>query len=549
VDFHVSLIGKRDLSGEIYRQLRRAILEGRLRGGEALPPTRELAARLNVARTTVNVAYDRLIGEGFATGKPGSGTYVTRHASRTSQCRVPHEAALRPRRIWEQVLFPTTLLRDARFDFRAGRPDERLFPHKTWNRLLARESQTLVGHEACGYPAGHRGLREAIAHHIAASRGLRVDADDVIVTAGAQQAIDLIARVLAAPGDRIAVEDPGYGPPRRLFAALLLQVCGVPVDEEGLVVDSIPAQTRLVYVSPSHQFPLGMSMSTRRRLALLEWARRTDAAIIEDDYDSEFRFDGRPIEPLHVLDAGSRVIYVGSFSKTMLPTLRLGFLVAPPSLRAALMSAKFLADWCSPLATQAALARFIKDGLFARHIRRMRTTYEARHRLIVDVLERTFANELEVVQSSVGLHVTALARDASVQRVDSTVQRASAAGLECTPLSMYAAGERRAPGFVLGYGAIACEQIEAGLALLRRAFDDAEQPGTVARIARLQNVPASGEFAMPTYEYRCKQCGKTFERSEHVAEHEKAHPQCPKCHSTKVEPVLADFYAKTSKKS
>jgi GntR family transcriptional regulator/MocR family aminotransferase len=473
VEFHVSLIGRRDLSGEIYRQLRGAILDGRLRGGEALPPTRELASRLSVARTTVNVAYDRLIGEGFATGKLGSGTYVTRPASRTSRCRAPREPALRPRRIWEQVRFPNTLLRDARFDFRAGRPDERLFPHKTWNRLLAHESQTLIGHEACGHPAGHRRLREAIAHHVATSRGLRVDADDIIVTAGAQQAIDLIARVLAAPGDRVAVEDPGYGPPRRLFAALLLQVCGVPVDEEGLVVDSIPAQTRFVYVSPSHQFPLGMSMSMQRRLALLEWARHSDAAIIEDDYDSEFRFGGRPIEPLHVLDAGGRVIYVGSFSKTMLPTLRLGFLVAPPSLRAALTSAKFLADWCSPLATQAALARFIEDGLFARHIRRMRTTYEARHRLIVNVLKHTFGDEMQIVPSSVGLHVAAIARNASVERIEEIVQSASAAGLECTPLSMYAASERRLAGFVLGYGAIACEQIEAGVALLRQAFDGA----------------------------------------------------------------------------
>jgi GntR family transcriptional regulator/MocR family aminotransferase len=470
VEFHVSLTGKRGLSGEIYRQLRGAILDGRLRSGEALPPTRELAARLNVARTTVNVAYDRLIGEGFATTKLGSGTYVTRHAFRISRHQAPHEAALQPRSIWEQVKFPTSLLRPARFDFRSGRPDESLFPHETWRRLLARESRTLAGHEACGYPAGHRGLREAIAHHVATSRGLRVDADDVIVTSGAQQAIDLIARVLATPGDRVAVEDPGYGPPRRLFAALGLQVCGVPVDEQGLVVEAIPERSRLVYASPSHQFPLGMSMSLPRRLELLEWARRTDAAIIEDDYDSEFRYGGRPLEPLHVLDAGRRVIYVGSFSKTMLPTLRLGFLIAPPSLRAALTSAKFVTDWCSPLATQAALARFIEEGLFARHIRRMRTAYEARHRLVIDALGRAFGDELEVVPSSVGMHVTAIAHGASVEEIEAVVQCASSAGLECTPLSMYAAGERRLAGFVIGYGAIPVEQIEEGIRQLRRAY-------------------------------------------------------------------------------
>jgi GntR family transcriptional regulator / MocR family aminotransferase len=471
VELHVSLTGRRDLSGEIYRQVREAILEGRLRGGDVLPPTRELAARLNVARTTVNVAYDRLIGEGFAAGKLGSGTYVTPHVSRISEHRTPPAALLQPRSVWEHVPLPIGLWRPAKFDFRAGRPDERLFPHEAWRRLLAREFRSLVRSGACDHPAGHRGLREAIAHHVATSRGLRVDADDVIITSGAQQAIDLIARVLAAPGDRVAVEDPGYGPPRRLLAALGLQVCGSPVDEEGLIVDAIDPETRLVYVSPSHQFPLGMSMSLQRRLALLEWARRKGAAIIEDDYDSEFRFGGRPIEPLHVLDTHGRVIYVGTFSKTMLPTLRLGFVVAPPSLRVALTSAKFLADWCSPFATQAALARFIEDGLFARHIRRMRTIYEARHRFIVDVLARTFADELHVVPSSVGLHVAALARNASVERIEAAVRRASAAGVECTPLSMYAVSDRRLAGLVLGYGAIASEGIEEGLALLRGAFE------------------------------------------------------------------------------
>lgn len=247
----------------------------------------------------------------------------------------------------------------------------------------------------------------------------------------------------------------------------------MPVDEEGMVVDAIPSQIRLVYVSPSHQFPLGVSMSLQRRLALLEWARHADAAIIEDDYDSEFRFSGRPLEPLHVLDAGCRVIYVGSFSKTMLPSLRLGFLIAPHSLRDALTSAKFLADWSSALATQAALARFIEDGQFARHIRRMRATYEARHRLIVDALARKFVDELQVVPSSVGLHVAAVARNVSVERIDDMLRRASTAGVECTPLSMYAVNERRLAGFVLGYGAIASERIDEGIGLLRRAFDTA----------------------------------------------------------------------------
>jgi GntR family transcriptional regulator / MocR family aminotransferase len=232
-------------------------------------------------------------------------------------------------------------------------------------------------------------------------------------------------------------------------------------------VDAIPAGTRLVYVSPSHQFPLGMSMSLPRRVALLEWAKRTGGAIIEDDYDSEFRFGGRPIEPVHMLDADGRVIYVGSFSKTMLPTLRLGFMIAPPSLRAGLHAAKYLADWHTPLAIQAAMACFIEEGFFARHLRRMRRIYESRHRLIAEVLNRSFAEELAVVPSSVGLHIAALARKASVEQILEVLQRASTLGIECTPLSMYAAAERLQSGILFGYGAIAAEHIEEGLHLLR----------------------------------------------------------------------------------
>jgi len=276
--------------------------------------------------------------------------------------------------------------------------------------------------------------------------------------------------VLLTSGDRVAVEDPGYGPPRRLLASLGLRVTAVPVDGEGLMVDAIPPDTRLVYVSPSHQIPLGMSMSLRRRIALLDWANRNGGAIIEDDYDSEFRFGGRPIEPLQMLDTHGRVIYVGSFSKTMLPTLRLGFLVAPPSLRTALEAAKFLADWHSPLATQAAMARFLADGLFARHIRRTRSVYQQRHQLIVDYLTRSFADVLEVVPSSVGLHLAAIAPGASVDRIVAILRRASAVGVECQPLSMFAAGDSPRAGIVLGYGAIGSEQIEEGLARLRACF-------------------------------------------------------------------------------
>ncbi len=472
MEVHVSLVGRRDLAGEIYRQLRAAVLDGRLRGGEPLPPTRELATRLSVSRTTVGVAYDRLIGEGFATARMGSGTFVSRYLAPECGRRKPRGGALRPQRIWDGVPLPMELRRPAEFDFRPGIPDSSLFPYETWRRLLTREFRPIsVGGGTYGDPAGHPGLRAAIARHVGISRGVHADADDVVVTNGTQQAIDLVARVLVAPGERVAVEDPGYGPPRRLLASLGLRVEGVPVDGEGLVVDAIPPETRLVYVSPSHQFPLGLSMSLRRRIGLLEWANQTGGAIIEDDYDCEFRFGGRPIEPLHMLDAHGRVIYVGSFSKSMLPTLRLGFLVAPVSLRRALKAAKYLADWHSPVATQAAMAQFLASGRFARHIRRMRTAYEARHRLIVHILKRSFADVMEMVPSSVGLHLAALALEVSPDRISYILERATAAGVECYPLSMFAVGGDVRSGVVLGYGAIASGQIDQGLMRLRKAFD------------------------------------------------------------------------------
>lgn len=472
MDLHVNLVGRQDLAGEIYRQLRDLIVDGRLRTGERLPPSRELASGLSVSRTTVSVAYDRLVSEGFVSSRVGAGTFVNGHCEPQKDVAKRAPGVLRARPIWDDVPLPTSLWRPVEFDLRSGVPDARFFPYETWRRLIARELRApAVGQGYYGEPAGHRGLRDAIARHIGVARGVVATGDDVVVTNGTQQAVDIIARALLTPGDRVAVEDPGYGPPRRLFATLGARVSGIPVDAEGIVVDAIPRDAKLVYVTPSHQYPLGMSMSLARRMALLTWAERHDAAIIEDDYDSEFRFVGRPIEPLQTLDRAGRVIYVGSFSKTMLATLRVGFMVVPASVGHAMQAAKFLTDWHTALPTQAALARFIDGGGFARHVRRMREIYRARHERIVATLATRFADELEVVASSVGMHVCAIARKAPVDQMAAVVARASAAGAECHPLSLFAAGGRRQSGLVLGYGAIATEDIDEALRRLRSAFD------------------------------------------------------------------------------
>lgn len=474
MDFHVSLVGRKDLSGEIYRQVRRAILDRRLRPGDRLPPSRELARTLVVARATVTVAYERLVAEGFVAVRRGAGTFVGELKTEVRRDKSTHRCSgmLQPRQIWQSIELPTMLRKPARFDFRTGFCDVSLFPDREWRRavnLALRSSATTAG--VYEHPAGRRDLRAAIVRHIGISRGIAASADDIVVTNGTQQALDLLARVLLAPGDTIAVESPGYEPPKQLFKTLGVRVVGVPVDREGLIVDALPQGVRAIYVTPSHQYPLSVTLTLPRRQALLAWAERNNAAIIEDDYDSEFRFGGRPLEPLQTLDAKGRVVYVGSFSKTMLPTLRLGFLVAPPSLRAAVHKAKFVGDWHSSTLAQAALARFIDDGVFARHVRRATAIYRERHEILGDVICRDFADHLELIPSTTGLHVTALARRMSAHQITAVIHRAAERGVAVQILSSSVLNANPPAGLILGYGAIPTAKIEEGLSLLRACFD------------------------------------------------------------------------------
>ncbi|MFB9889037.1 MocR-like pyridoxine biosynthesis transcription factor PdxR [Planobispora takensis] len=519
MDFHVGLTGRGDLTARIYRELREAVLDGRLRPGERLPPTRELARRLGVARNTVAAAYDRLSAEGFLTGRVGSGTFVCAQPLTHARPRnAPPGAGVRPRAVWEAIAagpVPAggsaggTGSGDAAgtrpgstepgdgeagigggggggggasgggggggavYDFRVGSPDPALFPLETWRRLLTRElRRSALGSAEYAGPAGHAGLREAIARHTGASRAVRAGADDVIVTQGAQQALDLVGRVLIEPGDRVAVEEPGYPPARLLFRSLGARVTGVPVDAEGLRVADLPDDARLVYVTPSHQFPLGTPMSLARRAALLEWAERNDAVVIEDDYDSEYRFAGRPLDALQGLDRCGRVVYAGSFSKTLLPALRLGFLIAPASLRPALHAARMLTGWHGDPAPQAALAGFIEEGLLARHVRRTTREYAGRHARITAALRDRFADWLRPVPSAAGLHLCArLAPDARVE-VDRVIARARGAGVAVESLAAYCGESPAQAGLVIGYGGVRPAGIEEGLRRLARCFAD-----------------------------------------------------------------------------
>jgi GntR family transcriptional regulator/MocR family aminotransferase len=467
VEFHVSLAGRGDLSARIYRQLHEAVLDGRLRSGERLPPTRELARQLDVSRNTVALAYERLTAEGFLVGRVGAGTFVCATPPAPATMPATQTGVVPPRPVWQELADAddATQAGPPQYDFSVGVPDARRFPAEAWRRQVARQLRDLPTTETnYGDPAGHAELREEIARHIGLARSVRVPPSQVLVTSGAQQALDLLARVLVEPGARVAVEEPGYPPARELLASHSARVAGVPVDAEGIEVSAIPAGTRLVYTTPSHQFPLGPPMSLRRRAALLDWARRADAVVIEDDYDSEFRFADRPLEPLHSLDRGDRVLYVGSFSKTMLPMLRLGFLVAPPSLMPALRAAKRLTDRLTDATTQGAMARFMADGLFVRHVRRSTREYAARRKLILTVLRRDFADRLEVVPSTAGLHLAGWPHgDVDVPAL---VERAAAAGVRVEDMAEYYGFGPGRPGLVIGYGAIALDRIENGLRLL-----------------------------------------------------------------------------------
>jgi GntR family transcriptional regulator/MocR family aminotransferase len=476
VAFHVSLVGRSDLSGEIYRQIRQAILDGRLRPGERLSPTRELAAALTVARSTVTIAYESLVAEGFATSHTGAGTFVSdqfeakRPASKTGRSTA---RAIRVRGVWETIPLPKGFDRAARFDFRTGLPDAALFPHQGWRRVVARALRSReMAAGVYEHPAGNWDLRAAIARHIGISRSVSGSPDDVIVTNGTQQAIDIIARVLLEPGDLVAMEDPGYRPLKELLKALGARVIGVPVDSEGLVVEALPAEARAVHVTPSHQFPLGVAMSLSRRRALLAWAERNNSVIVEDDYDSEFRFGGRPLEPLQTLDTTGRVVYVGTFSKTLLPTLRLAFMVVPTSLREAAHKAKFVTDWHTATITQSALAQFIDEGTFARHIRKLSRTYSERHAMMTAEIRRNFGDYLDLVPSSTGLHITACARGASADHINAIVSRALDFGVAVDTMSRCQVDRTPPAGIVLGYGAIETARIAGGLRQLRRCFDE-----------------------------------------------------------------------------
>jgi GntR family transcriptional regulator/MocR family aminotransferase len=470
-DLHISLVGEGSLAKQVYQQIRAAVVDGRLRPGDPLPSTRRLSHQLGVSRTTVAAAYERLAADGLVSSRPGGETRVSERAPSGRRIAISN-SPLRPRPIWNDVTGLEEIADPgAQFDFRPGVPDATRFPYATWRSLLldALRPSAATNGPSPGGGGGHPQLCEAIARYLAVARSVRLEADNVLVTNGSQQAIDLVAQVLLGPDDVVAVEKPGRLSPRRAFLAHGSRVVAVPVDEEGLIVDALPDNTRLVHVTPNHQYPLGMTMSRQRRTALLEWAERVNAAILEDDSYAEFRFGGHPLPPpLQSLDRSGRVLYVGSFSRMLLPTLRIGFLVCPQPLQEALRAAKLTTDGQTAWPLQAAMARFINDGLLARHLRHMRRLYAERRQQVRTTLAEELNDHLVLLPSAAGLHFTTTLRNGADDTAITGLART--VGLAVHPLSMYLPGSMP-PGLLIGYGAITTESIPDGLRHLKACIE------------------------------------------------------------------------------
>lgn len=469
---------------QLDQQLRRLILEGRLKQGTRLPPSRQLARELNCSRNTVLATFEQLKAEGFLTGNTGAGTFVASELDidllasprkrRKSEVVQQREASLSSvgAALRKAKRTPSVLGRP----FSLAGPDVHLFPSDIWARLSARAwRQRPLDVLRCDDPAGYPPLREAIAAHLHNARNISCTAQQILITAGATQALDLMVRILTEESDPIWVEDPCFVTGINVLTAAHARIVHVPVDEQGLIVEQgirLAPRARMAMVTPSHQFPLGVVMGLKRRLELLEWANEADAWILEDDYDSEFRYVGRPLPTLQALDSNARVIYVGTFSKVLFESLRLGYVVLPLHIAERVIEARGNLEQSVPIPMQPVLARFIEEGHFAAHVHRMRRVYAARREAVVAFGRKYLDGLLEFSGDQSGLHVVASFSPALARRMTEAegVARAAKSGVMLTGLSHYYAGAPPRPAIVLGYGSVNDDRIEPGMKALAAAL-------------------------------------------------------------------------------
>jgi GntR family transcriptional regulator / MocR family aminotransferase len=469
---------------QIYEWFHRAIVSGQLQPGQRIPSSRTLALDLAVSRIPVLQAFEQLKAEGYLEGIVGAGTRVSRtipqesiegwqQLSRTRRHRRRARRRARPGLVPKGALWEAWLgLRGA---FRAHLPAFEQFPVEIWSQLVFRHARRR-GEELMRYDEqlGHRPLREVLTHYLRTVRALRCEPEQLMIVSGSQQGLYLCASVLVNRGEPVWIEEPGYPGAHQAFAAGRNRMVAVPVDAEGIDVaagERRCARARLAYVTPAHQYPLGATMSLARRLQLLTWASKCGAWVVEDDYDSEFRQGLRPVAALQSLDEDARVLYVGTFSKSLHPALRLGYVVVPKDLVEAFAVARDAIDICPPTLLQAALADFIREGHFARHIRRMRLLYTDRCRTLVAALRVEFGERLTIVNGETGMHLVVLLPEGlSDTRVS---QLAAEQGVSAMPLSRCCLRAPRSGGLVLGYGTVSTAQIPEGVRRLKTALDRA----------------------------------------------------------------------------
>src|SRR6266567_5155874 len=473
---------KTPLYRQLYDWFRRAIIAGQMRPGQRVPSTRGLAAELKISRIPVLTAYEQLFAEGYFETFVGAGTCVARSIPQGT-LNSPAVKAWKglpeiverpgPRRMSRRGVALTHLPVQTWLDnlgaFRVSLPALDHFPVGVWSKLVARHSRrSPMGTMAYGNAMGHLPFREAIAEYLGAARGVRCQSSQILVTTGSQQALQLSAQVLLDPKDRVWLEEPGYPGARQAFMTAGAQLIPVPVDHDGMNIKEIirrGSDVRAVYVTPSHQYPMGLTMSATRRMLLLNWAARSGTWIIEDDYDSEYRFGSRPIASLQGLDTDARVIYVGTFSKVMFPALRLGYVVVPKDLVRAFAAARDAADIFSSTLYQAVLTDFLREGHFARHIRRMRMLYVERRKTLTNAIDSQMKDMLEVIGAEAGMHLVGLlprgANDVAVSRM------AAQRGISAIPLSACYLTLPTRSGLILGYGGANSHQIRDGISKLR----------------------------------------------------------------------------------
>ena len=452
---------------QIYVSIRDAILRGQLAPGIRLPSTRALADAWQVSRSTVVLAFDHLLAEGYLHGRPGAGTFVTdsipdnmlathyheqaKGQTRTTKVNGSPRTSRRGKRISNQYVTSRKLF-DGAQPFRPGVPAVGTFPAELWRRLTSRIWKQVGSDAGAGMDtAGYRPLRETLATHLRATRGVQCDAEQVIIVSSTQQALMLLGQMLLDPGDRVWIEDPGYPRAQAALRAAGAKLVPIRIDSEGFDLSAATKQreaARMVYVTPSHQYPLGVTMSLARRLSLLDWCTRHNAWILEDDYFAEYRFTGRPLTALQGLDEYQRVIYLGTFSKIFSPTLRLGYLVVPPDLIEPFQAARSLIDRCPSFIDQAVLAAFIRDGYFVRHVRKLRMLYSEREAALRQGVEERVPS-LTVERTDAGMHVVAWLPKGTCDR--HVAQSLAQQGLIAPPLSHFALGPLSRPALVLGF--------------------------------------------------------------------------------------------------